>query len=618
MRSATLGAVCEFKPAKRLAKVNLSETDPVSFVPMNALGIHKMNLVPHEQRSLSEVIGSYTYFADGDVLLAKITPCFENGKLGVARGLTNGVGFGSSEFIVIRPSHEILPEYLYYFLEREEVRQTGAKVMTGAVGHKRVPQEFIESLEITLPSLEEQRRIVAVLDEAFAAITTATANAEKNLANARELFEALLRETLADADGEETSLGDAANIKVGFAFKSNGYTTQADSIRLVRGDNIVQGRFRWDDVKRWPGDKAAEYADYSLAVDDVLLAMDRTWVKAGLKFAVVGPEDVPSLLVQRVARLRTKKTTSSEYIALQIASAAFIEYVLGIQTGLGVPHISGKQIADFRFVLPDRAKQDEIVRRTKMAKESCEGLARSYESRLLQLAALKQSLLHRAFTGELTVAVATQNTSVANDNFAKPQGTAQIIAFAYRRHQMQGQQQTYGRVKAQKSLHLVESIGGIDLGRQPMKDAAGPNDFPHMLCAEEWAEAQGFFKFVPRASGNGYDFKKLANYDALWADTVAATERVATALEKAIDPIVPMVSLDAEVFATVHAAWNNLIRDDVAITDDTIVKAARDDWHSAKLKIPEHKFREAIRTIKAKGMEPDGRAKYVGGQVKLI
>lgn len=295
-------------------------------------------------------------------------------------------------------------KWVQYFLWMSDADGSLRSHFTGS-GIQHFTGQALARLKIPLPPLEEQRRIVAVLDEAFAAIATATANAEKNLANARELFEALLRESLADTDGEETSLGEVTDMKVGFAFKSNGYTAEADSIRLIRGDNIVQGRFRWDDVKRWPRANADEYAEYRLEVGDVLLAMDRTWVKAGLKFTVVGPDDVPSLLVQRVARLRARSATSSDYVALQIASAAFTDYVLDIQTGLGVPHISGKQIADFRFILPDRAKQDDIVRKAKVAKETCEGLACAYERKLLQLTALKHSLLHRAFTGQLTAAM---------------------------------------------------------------------------------------------------------------------------------------------------------------------------------------------------------------------
>ena len=105
-----LSEACQIEPPKREARKRLRDSDLVSFVPMNCLGVCCKDISLNESKPLSEVMKSYTYFADGDVLLAKITPCFENGKLGIAKKLSNGVGFGSSEYIVFRPLEKILPE----------------------------------------------------------------------------------------------------------------------------------------------------------------------------------------------------------------------------------------------------------------------------------------------------------------------------------------------------------------------------------------------------------------------------------------------------------------------------------------------------------------------------
>ena len=95
-----LKEVCQIRPPKREAKETLDQNDLVSFVPMKVLGENKKSFSVEENKKLSEVSSSYTYFKNNDVLLAKITPCFENGKLGIAKDLTNGIGFGSSEYIV--------------------------------------------------------------------------------------------------------------------------------------------------------------------------------------------------------------------------------------------------------------------------------------------------------------------------------------------------------------------------------------------------------------------------------------------------------------------------------------------------------------------------------------
>jgi type I restriction enzyme S subunit len=113
---------------------------------------------------LNEVEGSYTYFAEGDVLLAKITPCFENGKLGIAKNLINRIGFGSSEYVVFRPKEYLYNEFLYYFLSRKQFRCEGKQRMSGAVGHKRVAKDFIEDYKIHIPLLSDQKAIVEKLD----------------------------------------------------------------------------------------------------------------------------------------------------------------------------------------------------------------------------------------------------------------------------------------------------------------------------------------------------------------------------------------------------------------------------------------------------------------------
>ena len=252
---AMLSEVCQIKPPKKEAKGKLSDTDLVSFVPMKDLGICERKFPLNEERILKKVYGGYTYFADNDVLLAKITPCFENGKLGIAKGLTNGIGFGSSEYIVFRANEPLDPEYLFYFLSQDSFREAGTRVMTGAVGHKRVPKEFIENQEIPLPPLPEQKRIVAILDKAFEGINQAISNAEKNLANARELFESIvINNIFGDPDQkqwEEIAVADLAVSQKG-AIRTGPFGSQLlhrefvdKGIAVLGIDNAVKNEFSW-------------------------------------------------------------------------------------------------------------------------------------------------------------------------------------------------------------------------------------------------------------------------------------------------------------------------------------------------------------------------------------
>ncbi|MFG0851499.1 restriction endonuclease subunit S [Pseudomonas sp. FYR_2] len=164
------------------------------------------------------------------------------------------------------------------------------------------------------------------------------------------------------ASWKEVTLEDHVDLVVGYAFKSSGYTDDESDVRLLRGDNVAQGELRWDKAKRWPVADYQRYEAFHLRERDIILAMDRPWISAGLKYARVKRKDTPSLLVQRVARLRGTESLKTDYLRCVIGSADFTDYVLSILTGVNIPHISAKDIKRFRFLLPPVATQERISR----------------------------------------------------------------------------------------------------------------------------------------------------------------------------------------------------------------------------------------------------------------
>lgn len=150
-------ACAALNPGKRNMST-LKPDDLVSFVPMEALSeAGDLNL---QERAFLEVQSGFTYFENGDVVLAKITPCYENGKAGVMKNLKNGFGFGTTEFLVMRPNAKILPEYLYFLIFSDKFRKLGEVEMRGTAGQKRVSIFFVRNYEFTLPSLNEQTAII--------------------------------------------------------------------------------------------------------------------------------------------------------------------------------------------------------------------------------------------------------------------------------------------------------------------------------------------------------------------------------------------------------------------------------------------------------------------------
>jgi type I restriction enzyme S subunit len=160
---------------------------------------------------------------------------------------------------------------------------------------------------------------------------------------------------------EATTLGEHVDIQTGFPFKSQRYVDDADGIRLLRGDNIVQGALRWEGVKKWTSAERHDYGRYELRADDVVLAMDRPWIEAGLKYAWISEHDLPCLLVQRVSRLRGSSRLCTNYIRYLIGHHSFTDYLKGIWTGIAVPHISESQIRAFKILLPPVPVQERII-----------------------------------------------------------------------------------------------------------------------------------------------------------------------------------------------------------------------------------------------------------------
>jgi len=158
-----LGEVCQINPS-RPKNFHRSHDSLTSFVPMAAVDEDIGTISKPEAMPYSKVAKGYTYFEENNVLFAKITPCMQNGKHVIARNLIDGIGFGTTEFHVLRPSHEILPEWVWYFIRQPHFLKEAMAYFTGAVGQQRVPATFLSNSIIPLPPVEEQKRIVASLE----------------------------------------------------------------------------------------------------------------------------------------------------------------------------------------------------------------------------------------------------------------------------------------------------------------------------------------------------------------------------------------------------------------------------------------------------------------------
>lgn len=374
-------SIAEINP--KTALKGMDDDDPVSFIPMEAV-TEKVNAFTHTPRSLSEVRKGYTCFQDNDVLWAKITPCMQNGKTAVVQGLTNSVGFGSTEFHVIRTKAGSLSRFLWAILSMPRLLYAAQGAFTGSSGHQRVPASFLEQLEIPVPPIDVQRRLVADLDVARAERDRALAEADRLLNSMDDLVKRLLR--LPDLPSPAHA-GYA--IRLGLAKKSS--TISADyfhpermlALRAIQalpnaalgtlvsferqlGVNSGDARYiGLASVASHTGQltNAVETATgqcFAFERDDVLYGrlrpyLNKVWLSS---FSGVCSTEF------HVMRVLNRQALLPTYLAVVMRTQLIVAQTKHMMTGNTHPRLANEDVVNLLIPLADRATQQRIVDET--------------------------------------------------------------------------------------------------------------------------------------------------------------------------------------------------------------------------------------------------------------
>ena len=180
-----IGNVCALNPKK--SEIESIDNIEVSFIPMQNVS-ENGDINTNETRLLNEVKKGFTYFKENDVLFAKITPCMENGKGAVAKGLKNNIGFGSTEFHVIRPTDKVNSIWIYTYTTFKSFRKEAERKMTGSAGQKRVPIKFFDNYKIAIPPIELQNKFADFVKQ----IDKQKFEIQKSLDEMQNLYESLM------------------------------------------------------------------------------------------------------------------------------------------------------------------------------------------------------------------------------------------------------------------------------------------------------------------------------------------------------------------------------------------------------------------------------------------
>jgi len=531
-------------------------------------------------------------------------------------------GHCSTEIFPIKPFKSIDRNYLFHwFLSDSTVNKINA-TCTGA----RMPRaDMNEVLDFTIPipPLPEQKRIVAILDEAFDAVGKAKANAEKNLANARELFESYLQSVFENkGEGpasaelwrdkwEEKRLGEVGETQTGTTPKTSDKENYGNYIPFITPadiDILGDGRIRYrDEGLSERGLKNGR----EMKKDSILM------VCIGASIGKVGFIDRNVSCNQQINSLTVKKGFYPKFFYYALRTKKFFEQVMKSSAQATLPIINKGKWKKLSIDYPDSIdEQKGIVSKLDGLSAETKKLEAIYKKRIADLEELKKSVLQKAFKGELTADTPIQlvsNTVSFPEKLTNINTTdlhAGILAISYKMHENNNKTANFCHVKAEKIAHMIEAFAGIDLGRIPVKDAAGPNDFRHLKKVEHRARMINCFDFQ-RTAGGAYRVCKLRNFERLIEKTRTALGEHLTKVEHILDLMLPLNVQHAEIVATVFAAWNNLLLDGKQPTDEEIVYEARENWHPDKLKIERDKFFKTIEWMRKKNIVPNGKGKRV-------
>lgn len=320
--------------------------------------------------------------------------CAEGGSAGRKIGFTNqDVCFGNKLFALV-PNNNVDSRFLFYYYFSSSFQEHFSTEMTGIIGG--VSMNKFKSIEIPIPSLPEQQRIVTLLDKAFAAIDKTKANAEQNLKNTKELFDCVLDNILYDKKWEVRRLGEVCS-KVEYGTSSK--AKRSGKLPVMRMGNIQNGRFDWESLVF--SDNAADNKQYLLKYNDVLFNRTNSPELVG-KTAIYKGER-PAIFAGYLIRLhRNEDLLDADYLNYYLNSKMAFEYGKTVViSSVNQANINGTKLKTYPIPLPTLTEQQTIVSQLDALRAETQKLEVLYQKKMDDLEELKKSILQRAFEGEL-------------------------------------------------------------------------------------------------------------------------------------------------------------------------------------------------------------------------
>ncbi|MEQ8228171.1 MAG: restriction endonuclease subunit S [Rhodospirillales bacterium] len=346
----------------------------------------------------SDDLSGYQLVTEGSLVTNKMKAW--QGSIAISRYR----GIVSPAYYVYEPLSDEWDQFLHYLLRSEPYIALYGRISKGVrVNQWDLEHEALRNVPVMLPDLDTQKAIAEFLDHETARIDQLIEKKQRLVGLLRERSLSAIEKAVT-ADASLSKLGHHVKILPGYAFASTSFSTDEVDIRLLRGANVSPGRIRWDDVVYWPQEDTDGLDRFQLEVGDIVMGMDRPWISGGIRVAEITERDVPALLLQRVCKIIPLKTLSKEFLKLLLSSKKFLGYFEPELTGVSVPHISGDQIAGFRFTYVPVSQQDERARACQKVLKSNDAITERARKSMSRLQEFRSALITAAVTGQIDVA----------------------------------------------------------------------------------------------------------------------------------------------------------------------------------------------------------------------
>ena len=359
-KTVKLGEVCEINP-----KNKIDDETTVSFIPMTLIQDSFANKHTSEKKKWKEVKKGFTHFQEGDIGIAKITPCFENRKSVIFKNLENSFGAGTTELHILRPNNKIvLTEFVFWIIKTEKFILNGIKNFTGAVGQQRVGKNIILDFEIPLPPLSVQQQIVSQIEILFVEIDRIEQSRQNLLQTVKLAKQKTLAELLNNDGWETVKLGEVCNLERGITFPSNAKQTVKfeNSIACVRTAN-VQEKLELDDLWHINKSYIKNNQNKILKINDIIISSANSRELVG-KTSYVDKLEQEMTFGGFVMVIRANKLVDNKYL-FYFCRHLFLEGLfMGESTQTtNIANINSKQLNNFNISLPPLTTQKAIVER---------------------------------------------------------------------------------------------------------------------------------------------------------------------------------------------------------------------------------------------------------------